>query len=545
MSIQAKYTTDILGSLQANRTSRSNPIEQNPRLVELQKEKEELIQKKETLMGLLERTETLSERNDRLMRWRDDLLPKLYVRPASLQPFKVSQTKPVSQDLGPSEPSTGSTNDNTKDEASHNEQRSDSVGTATEGTVKHALQRPLSDNLRLDVPFSGKVYIDPYLTVNFKSKVPKMQLQIYELRKRLRSSYPRIDTLPYKVWRSRKKNTLRIWLKILVTRWQNRFYEPNDDDNDVDQGLRQVLDLMVRKHDLSNEAAERMAMRWHQVFDRRRSAAKKEEEDLNWEEYEAGGMGFLMDENTASDKEKHEEKNEEKELTMSQAAWTSSTFATQRKTTVFSPLNTTRRLYSTRTHTGPHPDDSTTPPNQPPDTSPAPTLPHLTPTGSAHMVSVSSKAHTTRTAIAVGTVYFSNPTPLSLIRSNSVKKGDVLSVSRIAGIMAAKKCPDLIPLCHPIALSHVGVELCVFASEGKTASDMGFGGVRIEAKVQCTGPTGVEMEALTSVMGAALSVVDMCKAVDKFQRVQDVRVVLKEGGKSGVWREEGWKSWQE
>lgn len=124
--------------------------------------------------------------------------------------------------------------------------------------------------------------------------------------------------------------------------------------------------------------------------------------------------------------------------------------------------------------------------------------------------------------------------------------------------MAAKKCPDLIPLCHPIALTHVGVELKAFPSPSiteddsaqqseagarkKNRNDMGYGGVTVEAKVQCTGPTGVEMEALTAVMGAALSVVDMCKAVDKFQRVQDIRVVLKEGGKSGVWKEVGWVS---
>ncbi|KAF2874029.1 molybdenum cofactor biosynthesis protein C [Massariosphaeria phaeospora] len=153
------------------------------------------------------------------------------------------------------------------------------------------------------------------------------------------------------------------------------------------------------------------------------------------------------------------------------------------------------------------------------------------------MVSVTGKPSTHRTAIAAGTVHFSNPTPLSLIRANAVKKGDVLSVSRIAGIMAAKKCPDLIPLCHPIALTHVGVTL--------TALDNGkypFGGVDVEAKVECTGQTGVEMEALTGVMGAALSVVDMCKAVDKGMRVEGVRVVLKEGGRSGTWREEGWVS---
>jgi molybdenum cofactor biosynthesis protein MoaC len=189
---------------------------------------------------------------------------------------------------------------------------------------------------------------------------------------------------------------------------------------------------------------------------------------------------------------------------------------------------------------------------QPAQTS-APHLPHLTATGSAHMVSISAKAHTTRTAIAVGTVYFSNPTPLSLITSNSLKKGDVLSVSRIAGIMAAKKCPDIVPLCHPIPLTHVGVELRSFSPSSTTSSspldksqdDLSHGGVQIECKVACTGATGVEMEALTAVMGTALSVVDMCKAVDKFQRIGDVRVVLKEGGKSGVWREESWRSWQD
>lgn len=113
--------------------------------------------------------------------------------------------------------------------------------------------------------------------------------------------------------------------------------------------------------------------------------------------------------------------------------------------------------------------------------------------------------------------------------------------------MAAKKCPDLIPLCHPIALTHVGVEVRAFGAEDpalvSASEKVGeHGGVLIEATVQCTGPTGVEMEALTAVMGAALSVVDMCKAVDKFQRVDGVRVVLKEGGKSGTWKEEGWKS---
>lgn len=212
-----------------------------------------------------------------------------------------------------------------------------------------------------------------------------------------------------------------------------------------------------------------------------------------------------------------------------------------------SPLaSLSRRLYSTSSRLPPNPmlepdlENSRAPSaSVTAAASPAPHLPHLTPSGSAQMVSVSAKAHTVRTAIAVGTVYFTNLTPLNLIKTNSLKKGDVLGVSRIAGIMAAKKCPDLVPLCHPIALTSVGVELKVFFP-GET--DGSYGGVHIEARVSCTGPTGVEMEALTSVMGAALSVVDMCKAVDRFQRIGDVRVVLKEGGKSGVWREEGWTS---
>lgn len=173
-----------------------------------------------------------------------------------------------------------------------------------------------------------------------------------------------------------------------------------------------------------------------------------------------------------------------------------------------------------------------------------PSLPHLTSTGSAHMVSVSEKRHTTRTAIAVGTVFFSTDLPLRLITNWALKKGDVLSVSRIAGIMAVKKCSDIIPLCHPIPITHVSVELKTFPPD--TSNEiMRYGGVMIESKVECTGPTGVEMEALTGVMAAALSVVDMCKAADKAQRIGEVRVVKKVGGRSGVFVEKGWESWQD
>ncbi|KAF2815635.1 MoaC-domain-containing protein [Mytilinidion resinicola] len=166
-------------------------------------------------------------------------------------------------------------------------------------------------------------------------------------------------------------------------------------------------------------------------------------------------------------------------------------------------------------------------------------LPHLTASGSAHMVSITTKPVTSRTAVAVGRVRFSNSAPLPLIKSNALKKGDVLGVARVAGIMASKKCPEIIPLCHPILLSHVGVQLALVDSGAEGAE---HGAVEIEAKVECTGATGVEMEALTAVMAAALTVVDMCKAVDKAMVVEGVTVVLKEGGRSGTWREDGWIS---
>jgi GTP 3',8-cyclase len=143
------------------------------------------------------------------------------------------------------------------------------------------------------------------------------------------------------------------------------------------------------------------------------------------------------------------------------------------------------------------------------------------------MVSISSKQPTSRVAKAVCTVTFSNPTALRLVRDNQMKKGDVLGVARVAGIMAAKRTSDLIPLCHPIALSHVSVELEPTA--GKETE------LRVEATVTCDGKTGVEMEALTAASTAALTVYDMCKAVDKGMIIGELRVVLKDGGKSGRW----------
>ena len=740
------------------------------------------------------------------------------------------------------------------------------------------------DDLRLHIPPSGIVPIDADLILSFDSPVPALQSQVLALRNRLKSSYPRIDNLPYDVWTSSNKRTLQTWLKILIGRWNARF-DYVDGTGQVDKGIvdervKEVLDSMVREHDLDNDAAERMAMRWHEAFERRWDMRGDAEGVLDWEEMEAGGMGFLGVET--------EDPDGEVPVLKQEVGKTSEEVDVEKKNAVSAPVTmagsgvTTsgvmgRRMYSTSTRRGfwswskilgtegkdekkeevkqepradAKPDSTTQPkpaatsnakadvnleakpqakrsadtvspkfdaksdakadvndnakpappenfefstrmprpfgqglsrnvlrkkkrqakkiederrmtralkrgreggeeqmdiqeqgiedgerqlgahdraetiplqrrvdkpdkaeeslskavprhhqivpgqdadtekpafarvkrplqslsgprrsrhielartecaelpglPKQPgptkwtakpsslqdfldsmnevaahspfeaeprqqqqqqqqqarplsvlegqkdlppqqqssssqqsspqsqpspsqPSPSPSPSssssqpfLPHLTPTGSAHMVSVSTKEHTTRTAIAVGTVYFTNAVPLRLIRSNANKKGDVLGTSRIAGIMAAKKCPDLIPLCHPIALTHVSVELRLFGDKwdprittttkegemegimgvlegkGKGKGKMGFGGVNIEAKVQCTGPTGVEMEALTAVMGAALSVVDMCKAVDRAQRVSGVRVVMKEGGRSGGWREGGWRSWQD
>ena len=160
------------------------------------------------------------------------------------------------------------------------------------------------------------------------------------------------------------------------------------------------------------------------------------------------------------------------------------------------------------------------------------------------MVPIHDKPSTTRTAVAEGHIHFSNPTPLHQLtrQPSSNKKGDVLAVARISGIMAAKRCSDLVVLCHPITLSSVHVEVVPLQAareagqgEGREGEGRGgeWGGVRVRARVTCEGKTGVEMEALAGVMGAALAVVDMCKAVDKRIVVRDVRVVEKRGGRGG------------
>ena len=150
-------------------------------------------------------------------------------------------------------------------------------------------------------------------------------------------------------------------------------------------------------------------------------------------------------------------------------------------------------------------------------------LTHVDESGAARMVDVSGKAVTARTAVASGRVLVS-PRVVELLRGEGVPKGDALAVARVAGIMAAKQTPSLVPLCHPLAISAVAVDLAV-------ADD----GVEIAATVSTADRTGVEMEALTAVSVAALTVVDMVKAVDKGAVITDIRVESKTGGKSGDW----------
>ncbi len=151
-------------------------------------------------------------------------------------------------------------------------------------------------------------------------------------------------------------------------------------------------------------------------------------------------------------------------------------------------------------------------------------LSHFDADGNAVMVDVSQKDASERTATAKGSVLM-NPETLALIMKGGVKKGDVLSVAQLAGIMGAKRTPDLIPLCHPLDLTSVQVAL---------ECDPGRNAVDITATCKLTGRTGVEMEAMTAVAVAALTVYDMCKAVDRGMRLTDVRLVHKAGGKSGT-----------
>ena len=151
-------------------------------------------------------------------------------------------------------------------------------------------------------------------------------------------------------------------------------------------------------------------------------------------------------------------------------------------------------------------------------------LSHINEQGRARMVDITDKEATFREAIAEGTVIVA-PDTMALIKSGGVKKGDVLSVAQVAGIMAAKKTSDIIPMCHPLALCAVDIRF-----------DLSDTAIRIEAKVKCKGNTGVEMEALTAVSTAALTIYDMCKAVQRDIEITDIRLLYKNGGNSGEFK---------
>ncbi len=155
-------------------------------------------------------------------------------------------------------------------------------------------------------------------------------------------------------------------------------------------------------------------------------------------------------------------------------------------------------------------------------------LSHLSPAGEAHMVDVSGKAVTERVAIAQGHVLMQKAT-LDLALSGNAKKGDIFAAARLAGIMAAKKTSDLIPLCHPLSLTKVSVDL---------EADAALPGIRVQAFTKVSGQTGVEMEALTAVAVACLTIYDMLKAADRGMRIEAITLVEKHGGKSGSWTRE-------
>lgn len=159
-------------------------------------------------------------------------------------------------------------------------------------------------------------------------------------------------------------------------------------------------------------------------------------------------------------------------------------------------------------------------------------LTHLDQDGRASMVDVGGKGNTSREAVAEGCVYMA-PHTLAAVRDGAVPKGDVLATARIAGIMAAKRTSELIPLCHPLQLSKIALDFEVDDSQSR---------VTIVATVRCNGRTGVEMEALTAVTVAALTIYDMAKALQKSMTIGDIRLLKKRGGKSGDWRRESSKS---
>lgn len=163
-----------------------------------------------------------------------------------------------------------------------------------------------------------------------------------------------------------------------------------------------------------------------------------------------------------------------------------------------------------------------------------PEFSHFNDQGRARMVDVTEKAPTFRRAAAAGEVHVSKET-LDAIREGKLKKGDVLAVAQVAGIQAAKHCWELIPMCHPVPLTGVDIRFSLVEDPCR---------VEILAEVSCTGPTGVEMEALTAVSAAALTIYDMCKALQRDMRIEHIRLLAKSGGRSGDFRAEEGSEWQ-
>jgi len=158
-------------------------------------------------------------------------------------------------------------------------------------------------------------------------------------------------------------------------------------------------------------------------------------------------------------------------------------------------------------------------------------LSHFSATGRARMVDVSAKPDGKRSATASGILRM-RPATLERIRAGTLAKGNVLAVADVAAVMAAKHTPDLIPMCHPLPLSGVEVEFC----EILVADAKGCIGIQTRVTAHCTGPTGVEMEALTAAAGALLTIYDMCKAIDRGMHIENIQLEEKSGGKSGTWR---------
>ena len=163
-----------------------------------------------------------------------------------------------------------------------------------------------------------------------------------------------------------------------------------------------------------------------------------------------------------------------------------------------------------------------------------PEFSHFNDQGRARMVDVTEKAPTFRRAAAAGEVHVSKET-LDAIREGKLKKGDVLAVAQVAGIQAAKHCWELIPMCHPVPLTGVDIRFSLAEDPCR---------VEILAEVSCTGPTGVEMEALTAVSAAALTIYDMCKALQRDMRIEHIRLLAKSGGRNGDFRAEEGSEWQ-